>query len=76
MQELKPSYQTEEAELEECLNRQQELYENLACKNQTVLNRCVEAEDRQRRLNIVVSNLPIDNDLSCIENAEKFLQIS
>ena len=72
MEELKLSYQIKEAELEERLNRQQELYENLACKYQTVLNRCVEAEDRQRRLNIVVSNLSIDNDLSCIQNAEKF----
>lgn len=72
IEEVKLSYQIKEAELEERINRQQQLYEDTLSKYQTVLNRCVEAEDRQRRLNIVISNLPADNDLTCIENAEKF----
>ena len=36
-----------------------------------LLQRCIEAEDRQRRLNLVASNLEIDPNLTCIENAEK-----
>ena len=38
------------------------------------LSRSIEAEDRQRRLNIVVSNLHVDSELSCIENTENFFK--
>ena len=70
--ELKKAHKLKEDELEERLNKEIERSNDMYLKIESMLGRIVEAEDRQRRLNVVVSNLKVDDNLSCEENAEKF----
>ena len=70
--ELERAHLAREEELSKRIDHFQDKYEEMQRKYEGQLNRNIEAEDRQRRLNIVVSNLHVDNELSCIENTEKF----
>ena len=72
IEELKKAHKLKEDELEERLNKEHERCNDMFMKFESMLNRIVEAEDRQRRLNVVVSNLQIDENLSCVDNAERF----
>ena len=58
IKELKESHKLKEEELEKRLDEQQVRNDSMFLKLEDMFSRIVEAEDRQRRLNVVVSNLP------------------
>ena len=66
--ETERAHLAREEELSKRIDHLQDKYDTIQRKYEGQLNRNIEAEDRQRRLNIVVSNLHVDSDLSCIEN--------
>ena len=72
IKELKESHKLKEEELEKRLDEQQVRNDSMFLKLEDMFSRIVEAEDRQRRLNVVVSNLPVNENLSCVENVENF----
>ena len=72
--EMERAHLQREEELSKRIDTWQDRYEIMTRKYEDQLSRIVEAEDRQRRLNIVVSNLKVDSELSCIENTEKFFK--
>ena len=71
IKEVQELHQIEKNSLLQRLDKMEDNFQLLMNANDSLLQRCIDAEDRQRRLNIVVSNLEIDPNLSCIENAEK-----
>ena len=72
IKELKESHKLKEEELEKRLDEQQVRNDSMFLKLEDMFSRIVEAEDRQRRLNVVVSNLPVNENLTCVENVENF----
>ena len=72
--ELKEMHQLEETSLSERLADLQNQFKVMLNNYDTLLQRDIAAEDRQRRTNIVVTNLRVNKDLSCEENAENFFR--
>ena len=71
LKEVEELHQIEKDSFLKRLDELEEKFKIMVVANDSLLQRCIDAEDRQRRLNIVVSNLEIDPNLTCIQNAEK-----
>ena len=72
--ELKELHQLEQTSLSDRLDDLQNQLKVMLENYNTLLQRDIAAEDRQRRTNIVVTNLRVNKDLSCEENAENFFR--
>ena len=72
--ELKEIHQIEETSNSQRLNELENKFKLMVKNYEKLLERDIAAEDRQRRTNIVVTNLKVNNDISCQENAENFFQ--
>ena len=72
--ELKEMHQIEETSLSERLNELENQFKLMLKNHDSLLQRDIAAEDRQRRTNIVVTNLKVNKDVSCEENAENFFR--
>ena len=74
VEELKQQHESKETELLAKIYDLQTKYEDMMQKHESHLKRIVQAEDRQRRTNVVVSNYMGNEELTCEENAELFFK--